>query len=431
MSPDFNKSALRKVVVDLTPMLPGGANGGAKGFILELVRELATLSPETEFILLTQIATHEELAALERANVRRILAIDPSGSGPTASLPARLLFRILPHLPVRVATSVARIGSQLLTALKRRKSNPMIGQLNADLLFCPFTAPTYHDPGVPLIATIYDLQYAAYPEFFTATEIAHRGRSIDETCRKSHMLVAISEFSRVEVIAKAGLDPSRVRTVHLQISKHLLTATDRTPAILGRLNLDPARYLIYPANFWKHKNHEMLLTAFGMARARGLGSDIRLVCTGAPGERQEWLLRAARNMNLAHDILFPGYLSDEELLALITNSAGLVFPSLYEGFGLPVAEAMALGIPVGCSNVASLPEIAGNATILFDPWVPEQIADAMISLAHDEELRQQLIERGRIQAARFVNSQQMAKQYLATFNDVVDSHRATSGRAHP
>lgn len=428
MSPDLDKPALRKVVIDLTPMLPSGANGGAKGFILELVRELTALAPETEFILLTQIATHEELAALESTNTRRILAIGPGGSGPTASLPARLLFRILPHLPVRVATSVARVGSRLITALKRRKSNPMIAQLDADLLFCPFTAPTYHDPGVPIVATIYDMQYAAYPEFFTAAEIAHRGRSIDEACRKSEMLIAISEFSRLEVIAKAGLDPSRVRTVRLQISKHLLATPDRTPAILRKLNLDPARYLIYPANFWKHKNHEMLLVAFGMARARGLESDIRLVCTGAPGERQQWLLQAARNMHLADDILFPGYLSDEELLALISSSAGLIFPSLYEGFGLPVAEAMALGIPVGCSNVASLPEIAGDATLLFDPWVPEKIAEAMISLAHDEELRQQLIERGRIQAAQFVNSQLMAMQYLATFNDVVSRHRAESGR---
>lgn len=431
MSSDSDKSALRRIAVDLTPMLPGGANGGAKGFILELVRELAALAPQTEFILLTQAATHEELAALERPNVRRLLAIGPSGSAPTASLPARLLFRILPHLPVRVATSVARVGSRLITALKRRKSNPMIAQLDADLLFCPFTAPTYHDPGVPLVATIYDMQYAAYPEFFTATEIAHRGRSIDEACRKSDMLVAISEFSRLELIARAGVAPSRVQTVHLQISKHLLAATDRAPAILGKLKLEPARYLIYPANFWKHKNHEMLLTAFGMARARGLAPDIRLVCTGSPGERQQWLLQAARNMNLADDLLFPGYLSDDELLALISNSAGLIFPSLYEGFGLPVAEAMAIGIPVGCSNVASLPEIAGDATILFDPWVPEQIAEAMISLTNDEQLRQQLIARGRIEAARFVDSRQMAKQYLATFDDVVGRRRTTSARAQP
>lgn len=424
MSPTSDASHRCKIVVDLTPMLPGGANGGAKGFILELVRELASSAPQTDFILLTQASAHAELAALERANVRRLLAIQPGHAAPSSSVPARLLFRILPHLPVRVATVVARVGSRIITTLKRHKSSPMVGGLNADLLFCPFTAPTYFDPTIPAIATFYDLQYATYPEFFSAAEIAHRGRSFEEACRKSDILVAISEFSRQEAIAKAGLDPQQVRTVHLHIARHLLTDWQEPAPILEALGLRSAKYLIYPANFWKHKNHEMLLTAFGMARASGLGPDIRLVCTGAPGERQQWLNQAALDMNLADRILFPGYLSDAELRTLMRGSAGLIFPSLYEGFGLPVAEAMALGVPVGCSNVASIPEIAGDATILFDPRIPEQIANAMISLAHDEDMRQRLIEKGRTRSVRFTDSRQMATQYLAIFDDVIDRRRA-------
>ena len=91
-------------------------------------------------------------------------------------------------------------------------------------------------------------------------------------------------------------------------------------------------------------------------------------------------------MVLENHVLFPGYLANAELLALVTNSAGVIFPSLYEGFGLPVVEAMATGVPVACSNVTSLPEVAGDAAILFDPRVPEDIAHAMISLAQDKEL---------------------------------------------
>ena len=103
----------------------------------------------------------------------------------------------------------------------------------------------------------------------------------------------------------------------------------------------------------------------------------------------------------ADHILFPGYLANAELLALVTNSAGVIFPSLYEGFGLPVIEAMATGVPVACSNVTSLPEVAGDAAILFDPRIPEQIAQAMISLAHDKELTARLVQAGDARAANF------------------------------
>src|SRR5262249_26509 len=145
---------------------------------------------------------------------------------------------------------------------------------------------------------------------------------------------------------------------------------------LKRLGLAPQRYVLYPANFWKHKNHEMLFTAFGMACAdAGLDKDIKLVCTGAPGARQQWLIEAARAMNLQDRILFPGFLPTAELARLLANCRGVVFPSLYEGFGLPVIEAMAASVPVACSNTTSLPEVAADATILFDPRVPADIAE--------------------------------------------------------
>ena len=182
-----------------------------------------------------------------------------------------------------------------------------------------------------------------------------------------------------------------------------------------RLGLASQRYLIYPANFWKHKNHEMLLTAFGMACHGGLAADIKLVCTGAPGARQEWLMSAAHTMNLGDRILFPGYLPNAELAALMANCTGVVFPSLYEGFGLPVIEAMAAGVPVACSNTTSLPEVAADAAILFDPRVPTQIAQAMISLVKNEALRARLIQAGQQRAVEFSDGKRMAREYWELF----------------
>src|SRR6202790_3427405 len=159
----------------------------------------------------------------------------------------------------------------------------------------------------------------------------------------------------------------------------------------------------------------MLLTAFGLARRSGLAHDIPLVCTGAPGARQQWLKQAARGLGLENHVLFPGYLANAELVALITNSCGVIFPSLYEGFGLPVVEAMATGVPVACSNVTSLPEVAGDAAILFNPRVPDDIAQAMLSLAHDKELTARLIRAGDARAGHFSDSRLMAEQYWDLF----------------
>jgi len=416
-------TSLRTIVVDLTPLLPGGENGGAKVFILELLSRLAEIAPQTQFILLTQAAAHEELAALDRPNMRRLITVDvPEIDRPRPRLLPVASF-VLARLPVRLKRVVSQLRYALNTMMRhsdseeinRRVAEPLLRTLRADLLFCPFTMPTYSEVGTPTICTIHDLQHKTYPEFFTEEDLAERDRIFNEACRRATALAAVSEYSRDTAVSQGSLVPTRVRTIHHRIAGRILSMGVMDKEILSRLGLIPNRYLLYPANFWKHKNHEMLLTAFGMACQAGLAADIQLVCTGAPGARQEWLTRAAHAMNLAERVLFPGYLPNEELATLIANCRGLVFPSLYEGFGLPVVEAMAAGVPVACSNNTSLPEVAANAAILFDPRIPTQIAQAMLSLVEDEELRAFLIQAGLQRASEFSDSQRMAREYWELF----------------
>lgn len=410
-----DRKDLRTIVVDLTPVLPGGENGGAKVFVLELLRRLAERAPQTQFVLLTQAASHEELAALDCANIRRVMLLDRSNPPLVRSLAARVSSHVLRYLPARPRRIAQRTLNRLKPILRRDRPPAIVRELNADLLFCPFTAPTYFEPGIPTVSVIYDLQYKTYPEFFPEADVAQRDHTFVEASRRSTALVAISDYSRRVAIEHGHLDPAHIKTVHLHISQHSLRGAARDETILDRLKLKTGQYLIYPANFWKHKNHEMLLTAFGMARSSGLGDSVRLVCTGAPGARQQWLKQAAEDLGLGNRVLFPGYLANAELLALVTNSAGVVFPSLYEGFGLPVIEAMATGVPVACSNVTSLPEVAGDAAILFNPRIPDDIARAMISLAHDREMTARLAQAGDARASHFSNSKLMADQYWDVF----------------
>jgi glycosyltransferase involved in cell wall biosynthesis len=407
---------LSTIAVDLTPVLPSAENGGAKIFVLELLHRLAEMAPQTQFVLLTQAASHAELVTLDRPNMRRLMVVGPVVANPLRPRLMGLASRILPHLPVRLRSVVNHLGYKLKTTLKRGGSGALLRDMSVDLLFCPFTAPTYFEPGIPTVCTIYDLQYKTYPEFFAAEDVAHRERTFIEACRLA-TLTAISDYSRDSAIAHGSLDPARIRTIHLRMAQRVAPGVENDKGVLARLGLIPQQYLIYPANFWKHKNHEMLLTAFGMACRGGLAADIKLVCTGAPAARQEWLISAARTMDLGDRVLFPGYLPNAALAALMANCTGVVFPSLYEGFGLPVIEAMALGVPVACSNTTSLPEVAADAAILFDPRVPTQIAQAMISLMENEALRARLIQAGLRRAAEFSDTGRMAREYWELFQD--------------
>ena len=414
---------LNTIAVDVTPILPGGENGGAKIFVLELLRRLAEMAPQTQFVLLTQAASHQALAALDRPNMRRLMVVGPAVTNSLRSRLPGLASRVLPHLPARLRRAVSRLGYSLNAALKRSGSGTLLRDMGADLLFCPFTAPTYFEPGISTVCTIYDLQYKIYPEFFAAEDVVHRDRTFIEACRRASVLTAISDYSRDSAIAHGSLDPARIRTIHLRMAQRISTGAEHDKTVLSRLGLTPQRYLIYPANFWKHKNHEMLLTAFGIACHGGLAADIKLVCTGAPGARQEWLMNAARTMNQGDRVLFPGYLPNAELAALMANCSGLVFPSLYEGFGLPVIEAMAAGVPIACSNATSLPEVAADAAILFDPRVPTQIAQAIISLVEDEALRARLIQAGQQRAVEFSNAKRMAREYWEIFQYALASEK--------
>lgn len=407
---------LQTIVVDLTPVVPGGNNGGAKIFAIELIRRLSELAPQTQFVLLTHAISHEEMAQLDRTNVKRQMVAGQSAGTSKGRTAVPIFSRIATHVPIRALSLVARLGYRVNVALKRRGSNKLLSRLKADLLFCPFTAPTYSDSRVPTVCTIYDLQYKTYPEFFSAADVANRDQTFLDACARATVLAAISEYSRQSAIRYGGLESGRIRTVYLRIAGRLTAQAHPVASVLRRLGLTPGRYLIYPANFWKHKNHEMLLTSFGIACADArFNQDVRLVCTGAPGERRDLIVAAAKAMLLDDRICFPGYLPDDELSALVHNSGGLIFPSLYEGFGLPVIEAMASGIPVACSNTTSLPEVAAGAAILFDPRVPSEIAEAMINLISDLKRRETLIATGHRRADDFADTDLMAREYWEIF----------------
>jgi glycosyltransferase involved in cell wall biosynthesis len=297
----------------------------------------------------------------------------------------------------------------------------MLKELGADLLYCPFTDPTYYEPGIPAVSTIYDLQYKTYPQFFSAADVHHRDLAFKRAAEKATLLAAISDYSRGSAIEHGLIPEDRIETIHIRLAHRVKVIP--AASLLDQWGLSPQGYVIYPANFWMHKNHEVLLTAFLLAQQQGLPKEIQLVLTGAPGARRDWLIKATERMGLGDSVIFPGYVATHELGALIANSLGMVFPSLYEGFGMPIIEAMAMGVPVACSDLTSLPEVAGDAAIPFDPRIPASIATAIHQLYADQPVRDQRVSKGLERAKIFADHERMAREYMSLFERAVALHQ--------
>ena len=220
------------------------------------------------------------------------------------------------------------------------------------------------------------------------------------------------------MLASGAVPAERLETVSIQLGDRLPRVTLESSApVLQSLGLEPERFLLYPANFWPHKNHEMLLTAFGIYRSSHPDSDLKLVLTGAPGARRDFLMDAAARMGMNGSVVFPGYVPDADFSALMRGSMALIFPSLFEGFGIPLIEAMAAGRPLLVSNATSLPEVAGGAALLFDPRRPMEIVGAIARIAADPRLRAELGAASAHRLEAFGGPREMAARYLKIFHD--------------
>ncbi|HEY2943210.1 MAG TPA: glycosyltransferase family 1 protein, partial [Vicinamibacteria bacterium] len=168
---------------------------------------------------------------------------------------------------------------------------------------------------------------------------------------------------------------------------------------LAALGLEPG-YLFFPAHTWPHKNHRAAVEALRLLRDRH-GLRMRLVCSGNPRQAQPALDAQIAAAGLEAQVRFLGYCPPADMPSLYRGAAALVFPSLFEGFGMPVLEAMASGCPVVCANRTSLPEVAGDAALLVDPEDHEALAEALRRVSTDADLRADLRARGLAHAARF------------------------------
>ncbi|PWF22182.1 glycosyltransferase family 4 protein [Corticimicrobacter populi] len=253
-----------------------------------------------------------------------------------------------------------------------------------------FLSPGYNAPlfgSLPCFLTIHDLNHVDRPENSSRMKRLYYRVVLAWLCRRARGVFTVSEFSRQRIVEWFGIQPERVFNVGNGVSPVFVSE--------GKRVLDYGEYVLGVGNRKGHKNEPALLRAFAQA---GLPTHVNLVLTG-PACRQLEVLAA--ELDLSGRLVFTGRVSETQLAALYRGALFLAFPSLYEGFGLPIVEAFSCGTPVLTSNLTSMPEIAGDAALLVDPCDEQDMTRGIQRLYSDAGLRRMLTVRGRERAAVF------------------------------
>ncbi|MCX7839332.1 MAG: glycosyltransferase family 4 protein [Anaerolineae bacterium] len=279
---------------------------------------------------------------------------------------------------------------------------------------------------IPWIVTIYDLSFMRYPDSFNPLNRIYLTWAVRHAAHHADYLIAISESTKRDLVELVGARPERVRVIYCGKDDAFAPPTDRAALEAWRAARGvPDKIILFVGTIEPRKNIVRLLRAFARAK-RAAHLPHRLVLIGARGWKYAEVDRTLAQENLANDVLFVGYVPQDELPRWYQAADVFVYPSLYEGFGMPPLDAMASGTPVITSNAASLPEVVGDAALQVSPTDEDALADAIIRVLTDPALREQMIARGLAQAARFAWTR-AAHETMALYRAVF-THR--SGESH-
>ena len=338
---------------------------GIGTYIRNLLRQLARLDDHTEFVILCRPADRASIGALGE-NFRAVAETARNYS----------------------------IAEQIRIPLALRREGVTL-----------FHAPHYVlPPLVPCrsVVTIHDCIHLMFPQYLpNRMALAYARVSIALAARRATRVMTVSESSKRDILRFFDVEPDKISVIYNGIDERfgLEPREEDVARVRERYQLqDP--FVLYAGNVKPHKNLERLIEAFDLVRKRGF-NQLKLVLIGDEISKYAELRRAVHSHQLHKYVRFLGYLPEETLAAMYRLAGVFVFPSLYEGFGLPPLEAMASGTPVVTSNVSSLPEVAGGAAILVDPYDPVSIADGVARVLGDASLRQELRVKGLARARQF------------------------------
>lgn len=321
-------------------------------------------------------------------------------------IPGRLRARVSPIELHRPAARILWQHSLFPFLLARDR----VALLHATMNVAPWWTPC------PVVVTIHDLAYLRYPEVHPLGRRLYLSALTRITVRRARAIVAVSRFTRDEIVRFFRVPPQRIRVIYEGYDPAFrpLPAAE-VEAFRKQHNL-PERYLLYVGNLEPRKNLPTLVRAFARIAAE---HDLVLVLAGPPGWGYTGLFRLVEALGLEGRVRFPGFVPAEELPLWYNAAVAFVYPSRYEGFGLPPLEAMACGTPVVVSSASSLPEVVGEAAVQVDPDDVDSLAGALLELLTRHELRETYRERGPERARRFSWSR-AARETLFLYRELLE-----------
>ena len=352
----------------------GAQQGGNETYIRGLIRALAEVDSQNRYtIFLAEPGAAEEW---RDGFVRQF-----------SNFEVRLLSK---------PTPLVRVPLALAVELRRR---PPLDRI--DVLHVQYTAPPFCP--APVVATIHDLAFEHMPETFTRRGSMQLKLTVRRTAQRAARIATVSEYSRQDLLRTYRLSPEKVAVTYNGIEAHF------TPQAVSAQEAEDVRrrfgisrdFLLAVGSLQPRKNLIRLIRAYAKLRAEHSGFAPQLVIVGRKLWLADEIFAEVRRQRWAEDVILTGYVADADLAQLYRAATAFVYPSLFEGFGLPPVEAMACGTPVVTSNVSSLPEVVGDAALLIDPGDEEALAAALLRIVNDQPLRAKLREQGIVQARKF------------------------------
>jgi glycosyltransferase involved in cell wall biosynthesis len=358
-----------RIGLNLLWLVPGVV-GGSEEYTVGLLDALADEPPEgAEFVVFANRLVLEAYPELSE----RFACVTAPVSGRTKSL--------------RVAAE-----STWLAAAARRHHLHVVHHLGGIM---PFAR------SVPGLLTVHDLQPLFMPAHFRRIKRTFARASIPVSVRRARRILTLTEYTRATLVDELGADPARIEVIPAGIARPTTEqlAAEAATGVRSRYGIGERPFFLYPAITYPHKNHLFLLEAFRRVARRH--PDSLLVLTGGSAQDEAAVAGAVRALGLEHHVVRPGRIPRLELDALYQEATALVFPSRFEGFGMPVLEAMSRGCPTVLADATSLPEVGGDAAVLLPLGDAPAWTDEMLTLLEDGTHRADLAERGHRRAARF------------------------------
>lgn len=371
--------------IGVNALLMGGTRAGIGNYIYNLLKALACVDADNNY----QVFVNEQYPAGLRAHNQEPVPVNLISQGSWA----RILWEQV-MLPLSVA--------------KR----------DIDIMHFPdYSLPVLLE-SKPSIITVHDLTYKLFPETFSRGKLLTKLALLGPSLRKAAGIIAVSGNTKKDLIELCGVSPERITVIHngvdLEVFRPMESGKMREQLAV-KYNLEPG-YILYVGTLEPRKNITTLIKAFKMLR-ESHRLPHKLVIAGGKGWLYREIFRAVSELGLKQEVLFTGYIPADEL-PLFYNGAGVfVYPSLYEGFGLPPLEAMACGVPVVTSDCSSLPEVVGETGIMVNPTDVEALSDAIERILTDRQLAETLSVQGLKRAQEFT-WEESARKTMAVYTEV-------------